>query len=199
MNKFELIIDIHLYINCFYMEDIMSNYYENWKETEEAREKLALWVRDPECLLSGNGEVEGVYEISFVNEKTNANISAYIGQCGFDAAAPNAASNVYERLLQHLKRWLGGDYFTYWSGLQESDADWKIVLHLLQEDTDHRTRLALESKFIENRRPFLQDSKNGKFSLYPKNGYNRNDLCITPWNGQHRAAFLERVAELQKG
>lgn len=185
----------------------MQIFYEEWKNSAEAKDKLSKRVIDPEGLLAGKGNISGVYEILFVNEKLNMEVSAYIGQAGDDIVAPTyVARSCYERILQHLKRWLGGKFFTYWTGLEDSDdSDWKIKLHLLCEETVRAKRLELEEKFIEERNPFLQDSVNGMYDFYPvKNGYCRNDLCIHPWKrdgenmGQRRLAFLYRVENLKK-
>lgn len=178
-------------------------YYENWKESTEARIALTKWIRDPEGLLTGNGYCEGIYEISYVNDTQNISISAYIGQAGYNKTAPSyVAKDVYERILQHLKRWLGGKYFTYWTGLNSDDTDWKIELHMLAEEQNHSKRLKKESECILEKQPFLQNTADGKFDLYPtKYGYCRNDLCIHPWKregeteGQRRLAFLHRVKE----
>ena len=178
----------------------MKNYYENWKKTATAKRKLKNRILDPEGLLSGNGYVEGVYEISYFNVKSKVEMSSYIGQAGDDPTAPTyVASNVYKRLLQHLKRWMG-DYFTYWTGLEDDDnSEWKIRIKLLCEEKNHSRRLDLESTYIEKKKPLLQDTQDGKYKLYPtKYGYKRNDLCISPWDGQRKKAFEDRVAEIQK-
>ena len=184
-------------------------YYEDWKKTVEARKKLANRVLDPDGLLTGNGYVSGVYEFIFV--KGSIEISAYIGQAGFDATAPTyIAKDVYERILQHLKRWMGGSYYTYWTGLEDND-EWKIKIQLLCQESNHSKRLEKESEFISAKSPFLQDTQNGKYQLYfSKYGYCRNDLAIHPWArrdsegnvsnpvGQRRLAFLDKVAEARK-
>lgn len=179
-------------------------YYEAWKKSVAAKKAMKKWISDPEELLSSNNShCEGIYELRYVNENMRLNFSAYIGQAGHDQTAPRyVAQDVYERLLQHLKRMLGGDYLTYWTGLSEKDTDWKIELHLLEEESDHSLRLQKEEEYIRQRRPFLQDTANGKYELYPsKYGYKRNDLCIHPWKqqgeaeGQRRIAFLDRVSE----
>ena len=183
------------------------NFYEDWKKSATGRRALVTWVRDPEGLLTGNGHFEGVYELRFVNDTLNLDLSAYIGQAGNDQTAPAyVAKDVYERILQHLKRWLGGDYFAYWTGLDaKEDADWKIELRALAEETNHTERLKKETEFITKKNPFLQDTANGIFELYPtKYGHRRNDLCIHPWTregeikGQRRLAVLHRVKEMQK-
>lgn len=178
----------------------MKNYYENWKKTATAKRKLKNRILDPEGLLSGNGYVEGVYEISYFNVKSKVEMSSYIGQAGDDPTAPTyVASNVYKRLLQHLKRWMG-DYFTYWTGLEDDDnSEWKIRIKLLCEEKNHSRRLDLESTYIEKKKPLLQDTQDGKYKLYPtKYGYKRNDLCISPWDGQRKKAFEDRVTEIEK-
>lgn len=185
----------------------MQTYYENWKNTKIAQTKLKKRVLDPEGILTGNGYVSCVYEFIFVNKKLGIELSAYIGQAGNDVTTPSyVAKDVYERCLQHLKRWMGGQYYTYWCGLEDSDdSDWKIKLHLLAEEENHSKRLALEEKYIDEKKPFMQDAKDGKYDLYPtKYGYSRNDLCIHPWKrageneGQRRVAFLDKVEELKK-
>ena len=175
----------------------MQKYYEDWKRTADAKRKLENRVLDPEGILSGNGSIEGVYEISYVNVKTKAELVAYIGQAGDDPAAPDyVASDVHERILQHLKRWMCGEYFTYWTGLEDDDnSEWKIKITLVQAEHDHARRLELESAYIEEKKPLLQDTQGGKYSLYPSNGYTRNDICISPWRGQRKKAFDDRVAE----
>ena len=183
------------------------DFYENWKKSATGRKVLLTWVRDPEGLLTGNGHFEGVYEFRFVNDTLHLDLSAYIGQAGNDKTAPAyVAKDVYERVLHHLKRWLGGDYFSYWTGLDANeDADWKIEIHTLAEEQNHTERLKKETECITKNNPFLQDTANGLFELYPtKYGYRRNDLCIHPWTregeneGQRRLAFLHRVKEMMK-
>ena len=179
----------------------MQTYYENWKKTADAKRKLKNKILDPEGLLTGNGFIEGVYEFSYYNIKTELEITAYIGQAGDDPTAPDyVASDIYERILQHLKRWMGGDYFTYWTGLEDDDnSDWRIKINLLCEEKNHSRRLELESKYIEEKKPLLQDTQGGKYSLYPtKYAYKRNDLCISPWCDQRKKAFDDRVAEIEK-
>ena len=103
---------------------------------------------------------------------------------------------------QHLHRWLGGNYFTYYTGLAENDLDWKLELHLLCEETDPRKRKALESLFINRSRPVLQDPAGGRFQLYPHYGYPFNDVTITPFvqsgetEPQRRVAFKYRVEQI---
>ena len=178
----------------------MQNYYETWKRSNSNR--ISGKVIDPEGLLTGNGYgLEGVYIFEYVNVKNQITIPAYIGQAGKVRNAPSyIATDLYERILQHLKRMLGNSkYFEYWTGLSDNDNDWKIRVRLLQSEADHAKRLQLEEKFIDEKRPFLQDSKGGKFSLYPtKYGYARNDLAIHPWNNQRREAFLYRVGSIEK-
>lgn len=84
-------------------------YYEKWKRTAKARQMISEWISDPEGLLTGNGYCEGVYEFRFVNDAEKLSICAYIGQAGDDKTAPRyVAKDVYERILQHIKRWFGG-------------------------------------------------------------------------------------------
>lgn len=183
----------------------MQTYYE--KFMDKNKDRINARVLDPQGLLTENGcGVEGVYLISYVNSTLGIDLPAYVGQAGAVANSPAyIASDVYERMLQHCKRFFGG-YYTYWTGLEDTD-DWKIRIELLLEEPDHKKRLAAEVNYIEQLKPLLQDTQNGKFSLYTsKEYYFRNDLCIHPWRitykgetmGQRRAAFLARFAEMQK-
>lgn len=179
----------------------MQKYYEDWKKTNGAQKILRARVLDPEGILTGNGYVEGVYEFSYYNVKSGMELSSYIGQAGDNPTAPDyVASDVYERILQHLKRWMGGNYYTYWTGLEDDDnSDWKIKIKLLCEENNHSRRLKLESKYIKEKKPLLQDTQDGKYSLYPtRYGYERADLCIYPWEEQRKKAFEDRVAEIEK-
>lgn len=182
----------------------MQTYYENFKRAN--KQKFDSRVIDPKGLLSGNGHgMQGVYQLSFVNEELGLEIPAYIGQAGVVKNAPShIASDIHERLLQILKKFLG-NYGTYWSGLENNDK-FKIKVDVLRIETNHARRLKFEEALISRIKPFLQDSRNGQFDLYPtKTGYSRNDRCISPWtresetDGQRRVAFLARVdEELQK-
>jgi hypothetical protein len=181
----------------------MQDYYEKFKKNCQA--KIREMVLDPQGLLTGNGYgLEGIYMLSYENQKLNLSVPAYIGQAGVIVNAPTyVASDVYERILQHLKRFLGGNYLKYWSGLDPEDKDWKIKVELLIEERDHSKRLKEESRLIEKIKPLLQDSKNGTYELYPtRYGYKRNDLCLHPWKregeneGQRSVAFRAKVEEL---
>lgn len=176
----------------------MQPYYENWKKT--AATQLKQIVSDPQGLLTGNGYVPGIYMFLFENQQKDMLIPAYIGQAGPVASAPAyVAQDCYERILQHLKHWLGNGYLTYWTGLDPNDKDWKIRVEMLAEENSHAKRLELETKYIDQYKPLLQNTAGGKYELYPtKYGYSRNDLAIHPWKGQRRAAFLDRVAALQQ-
>lgn len=186
----------------------MKKYYE-WVRTVEAKKKLENKILDPDGLLTTcKGEVSGVYELVYVNGSTE--ISAYIGQAGFDATAPSyVAKNVKERIIQHFKRMLGNNlYYSYWTGLQEDDG-YKIKVQLLCEENDHKARLRKESELISAKQPFLQQTQ-GKYQKYPRHGYYGNDIAIHPWVqrdsegnvinpvGQRRLAFLDKVAEAKK-
>lgn len=180
-------------------------YYETWFRMPSTKEKLARRVLDPDGLLSGNGYVRGVYVFWAVNQSLQIEIPIYIGQAGDTqtGTAPSyVASDVYERLLQHLKRWFGGSYYTYWTGLEDND-DWKIKIKLLCEEDSHSERLKKESEYISKLRPVHQDTLNGKYDLYPTRfGYKRNDLAIHPWTrqdedeGQRALAFKTRLGEI---
>ncbi|MBP3505781.1 MAG: hypothetical protein J6K43_05190 [Lachnospiraceae bacterium] len=169
-------------------------YYYNWKKSDEGQRLLNKCVLDPEGLLDGNGKIQGVYIVYAVNESLKISIPLYCGESGFVAGVkPFIAQNIGDRLLQHIKAWIANGYEEYWTGLNQEDFanGWRYRLHVLQVEPDYAKRLALESKFIEELRPVLQDSA-GKYQKY-HSSYTRNDLCIAPFHMQRRTAFLERL------
>lgn len=174
----------------------MSVFYENWKNNE-GKSVLSNWVLDPEKLLdSKSGNVEGVYAIDVVECATGRVINAYVGEVGFvPGAKAYIARTVKERLLQHLKRWLGNGYryLEYWTGISEKEfGKYKIRLSLLQEEKDVKKRKKLEGQYILKRHPYLQY---GPYRKYPSS-YEGVDLCIIPWRNTRRTAFLAKVNEL---
>lgn len=173
--------------------------YEEWGKSEEGRQILESWVLDPQDILGVQASVEGVYGINVVNAN-GARIPMYVGQAGKTSGAPAyAAQNVGERLLQHFKAWLANSYVEYWPGLapEELTDDWKFEIELLKKETNQKKRLLLETKFVKERKPFLQMCDGRYRKYYSKSGYARNDLCIHPWGGQRRAAFVNRVESLE--
>ena len=174
----------------------MLAFYENWKNNE-GKEILSKWVLDPERLLySENGDVEGTYAIDVMECATEIVIKAYVGEIGhIQRAKKYVASTIKERLLQHLKSWLGNGYVEYWTGVSEEELNkgkYKFRLSLLQKECDVKKRKRLEEQYILKTHPYLQY---GPYRKYPSN-YDGLDLCIIPWRGTRRAAFLARVNEL---
>lgn len=180
-------------------ENQMLGFYEDWK-MNEGNERLCKWVEDPTNLLSSErGHVQGVYAIDIVVSDTNDIIPFYVGEIGIVRnMKDNAAKNVQERILQHLKAWLGGDYVTYWTGIDVSDLEsgkYKFRVTLLEKERSYARRKQLEEDYIIKRKPLLQYSP---YPKYPTKDYNRIDLCIYPWHGQRRKAFVDKVSELYK-
>ncbi len=89
----------------------------------------------------------------------------------------------------NYEAWLANGYVEYWTGLapEELNDDWKFEIELLKKET----------KFVKERKPFLQMCDGRYRKYYSKSGYARNDLCIDPWRGQRRAAFVNRVESLE--
>ncbi len=171
----------------------MQSYYENWKNTEEAQKILRCMFLDPQGLIYDGSahNLSGVYMFSYVSPDGNIELPAYIGEAGRGSLnSPSyVAGDIYERVLQHLKRWLGNDkHFTYWTGLEKGNG-WKIKLQLLCAEENVKKRKHQEEQFIAEKKPILQNANGGMFALYPSTGYNRNDLCIHPWEFQRREAF----------
>ena len=144
---------------------------------------------------SENGDVEGVYAIDVVECTTGIVINGYVGEIGFIPEAKKyIASTVKERVLQHLKCWLGNGYVEYWTGVSENELNremYKFRLTLLQEEKDIKKRKELEGQYILRRQPYLQY---GPYRKYPSK-YEGLDLCIIPWRNTRRAAFLTKVSE----
>lgn len=176
----------------------MQRYYENWKNTEDAQKILRDMFLGPQGLvLNGNAHnLSGVYMFSYVRD--GIELPAYIGEAGLGKVnAPSyVADDIYERVLQHLKRFLGNPkYLSYWTGLEKGKG-WKIKVQLLCTEEDLRKRKMLEEKFIAEKKPILQHTCGGRFYRYSSPGYTRNDLCIHPWGAQRRVAFLSRLNEV---
>lgn len=164
------------------------NYYEAWYLKN--RRKLSRILEDPDGLVSSwRGHIEGIYLIE-VEYGGILTLAAYVGQAGRVQGQPSYyATNIHTRLLQHLKRFFGNDYASYFTGVQGLEdfgkySSWKIKVRLLQEEYNHARRLTLEDDYIKVLNPYLQ---NHKYPYYKTTG-NVEDACILP---RYRKQALE--------
>lgn len=157
----------------------------------ENRGFLSTVVDDPDSIIFSfkGGAVEGVYIIYFIHS-VYGKITAYIGQAGKVPNQPSFyARTVHTRCTMHLKRWLGGGYLTYFTGLPEvSPSGWKIRIRLVCRQSDPALRHQIEKNLILSENPMLQDHK---YESYP----GPIDTCILP--KYRKIAFEERLKQLK--
>lgn len=167
------------------------DYFESW--FAQNRRRLAYVIEDPDGLLySYKGHIQGVYKIEFVYK--NICLPAYVGQAGKIPGQPDYyAMHVHGRLLQHLKRWFGNGFLTYYTGLPRvGKHSWKLRVSLLIEENSPERRIKSEKQYIKTMRPFLQDHS-GKYKFYDTNG--NIDACILP--SERARAFNDKLLEVQ--
>lgn len=174
-----------------------TNYYVNWKYSEEGTQFLQDHVIDKEKILEIN-DLQGVYLISA--EKGKEKLAMYIGESGSIPyeVKPYVATNCSWRLLQHLKGW--SRYTEHYTGLSQKDFHdgWRINVEMIEEAPDYCERKEKELYWIEKLKPYLQNSVNGLFQKYNSPHYNRGDLCIHPFDHQRRKAFLYALNKLRE-
>ncbi len=106
------------------------------------------------------------------------------------------------RAIEHSKRWIGSlaegksDYFNYYTGIE--DLSWKIKFTLIasgemyRDDSLRRIEREREALRASNPRPFLQDTRGGKYPLYTPRG--PEDCHIAPFGGARTRAFKEALS-----
>ena len=167
------------------------DYFESW--FAQNRRRLAYVIEDPDGLVfSYRGHIQGLYKIEFVYK--DICLLAYIGQAGKIPGQPEYyAKHIHGRLIQHLKRWFGNGFLSYYTGLPRVSKDfWKIRVRLLENEACPEIRVKRESEYINNLKPFLQDHS-GKYKYYDTNG--NIDACILP--SERARAFNDKLLEVQ--
>ena len=168
------------------------DYFESW--FAQNRRRLAYVIEDPDGLVFSyyRGNIQGLYKLEFVYKEIC--LLAYIGQAGKIPGQPEYyAKHIHGRLLQHLKRWFGNGFLTYYTGLPRGGKNsWKLRVSLLIEENSPERRIKSEKQYIKTMKPFLQDHS-GKYKYYDTNG--NIDACILP--SERARAFNDKLLEVQ--
>lgn len=161
--------------------DAIPERYRNRTETD-----------DPEKILSsGYGHKKGVYLVSVKLKNQNDEIvfiPMYAGEAGADDEHDRS---IADRLKEHIRIWLG-PYTEYWTGMRKSDlesGEMKIHVQIVGEAETLEKRKELERETIVSKCPYLQY---GPYKKYDSK-YDDLDLCIIPFNGTRRKAFINRA------
>lgn len=145
-------------------------------------EKIQKYVIDENTIYtSRKGAKAGVYQASVIVPGLAKEIIMYIGEVGKDGRG------FRDRLTEHLRHWIENpEHFT---GLtkKELKSGYRYSIKILAYETDDEKRYALEQKYIEERKPYLQWSLYSKYS----SEYEGFDLCIFPTH-RRRAFLIER-------
>lgn len=170
------------------------DYVEEWWNDNDNRKLVERCVEDPEKIFSSNnGHKKGAYLVSVKLVEEDKLIPMYAGEAGADDEHDRSRS-IADRLKEHIRIWLGGDFTEYWTGVKSSDLEsgkMKFHLHIVGEAEKLGERKKLESRTILTEHPYLQY---GPYKKYPSK-YDGLDLCIIPWKGTRRKAFLDRLEQ----
>lgn len=166
------------------------DYVEEWWKDNTAL--IQRCVDDPEKIFSSNnGHKKGVYLVSVKFVEEDKLIPMYAGEAGADDEHDRS---IADRLKEHIRVWLGGDYTEYWTGIKRSDLEsgkMKFHLHIVGEAEKLEERKKLESSTILKEHPYLQY---GSYQKYVSK-YAGVDLAIIPWRHTRRKAFLDRLEQ----
>ena len=156
----------------------------------ENQEFVKRYVIDEEGLLSKECRKKGTYLVSVKLIEENILIPMYAGEAGADK---NHDRSIGDRLKEHLRIWFG-DYTEYWTGVSKAElitGKVKFVIGSVGESDDLGIRKELESQTIMKEHPYLQY---GPYKKYDSD-YDEPDLCIIPFKGTRRKAFLSRLKQ----
>ena len=163
-------------------------YVEKWYNDNV--ENVRNNVIDEEGLLEAACRKKGPYLVLVKIMKDNVLIPMYAGEAGADAEHDRS---IGDRLKEHIRIWLG-DYTEYWTGVSKSELSngkVKFVVRSMGESDDPEIRKVMEEQIILKERPYLQY---GPYKKYDSN-YDGLDLCIIPFRGTRRKAFLGRLKQ----
>ena len=165
------------------------DYVEEWYRNN--KDLVEKYLDDPEMILSSeNGKKKGTYLVSAKLVEEDVLIPMYAGEAGADDEHDRS---IADRLKEHIRIWLG-NYTEYWTGLKKEELeDNRIKLHLyiVGEAEALEKRKRMETYTIQTVKPYLQY---GPYMKYPSE-YKGLDLCIVPWKGTRRAAFLRKLEQ----
>lgn len=163
------------------------DYVEKWW-VENYSSLIKKFVDDPELILSSdNGSRKGTYIVSVKVIEDDRLIPMYVGEAGV------GDRSIADRLKEHLRIWLGGatEYYTGVKRKELEGGKMKFHIHIVGEAESLESRKKMETNTILRRRPYLQY---GPYKKYTSR-YDGPDLCIIPWNGTRRKAFLDRLEQ----
>lgn len=165
------------------------DYVEQW--WNDHLDLVKKCVDDPEKIFSSNnGNKKGAYLVSVKLVEEGKLIPMYAGEAGADDEHDRS---IADRLKEHIRVWLG-DYTEYWTGVKRSELEsgrMKLNLHIVGEAEKLVDRKKMETSTVLRERPYLQY---GPYKKYPSK-YDGVDLCIIPWKGTRRKAFLDRLEQ----
>ncbi|GEM_PF-2358851 len=165
------------------------NYIEKF-HTDNAT-LLAKCIDDPNGILSTEyGQKKGTYLVSVLLRDKKILIPMYAGEAGADDEHDRS---IQDRLKEHLYYWLG-NYTQYHTGVAKKDLlSGNMAFHLEVVDVAEtkEARKQIETETILTMKPYLQY---GPYKKYPSS-YAGLDLCIVPWKGTRRKAFLDALKE----
>lgn len=166
------------------------DYVEKW--WNDNLELVKKCVDDPEKIFSSNnGHKKGVYLVFVKLVEEDKLIPMYAGEAGADNEHDRS---IADRLKEHIRIWLG-NYTEYWTGIKRSDLEsgkMKFHVHIVGEADNLETRKKMETDTVLREHPYLQY---GPYKKYPSK-YDGPDLCIVPWKGTRRKAFLDRLEKV---
>lgn len=166
------------------------DYVEDWWSNNT--ELVQKCIDDPEKILTSDyGHKKGAYLASVKLKNENDEmvyIPMYAGEAGADDEHDRS---IADRLKEHIRIWLGS-YTEYWTGIRKSDlesGEMKIHVQIVGEAKTLERRKELERETIVSACPYLQY---GPYKKYDSK-YDDLDLCIIPFNGTRRKAFIDRA------
>ena len=166
-----------------------SNFINDWFKLNEELVNQSV-VDDNHILTAEYGHKKGAYLVSVFLPERNILIPMYAGEAGADEEHDRS---IADRLKEHLHRWLGA-YTTYYTGVRKKDlldGKMKFYLEIIGEADELEDRKQLETEAILTKKPYLQY---GPYRKYDSD-YAGIDLCIIPFKGTRRKAFLNALKE----
>ncbi|MBR3517091.1 MAG: hypothetical protein IKO10_12350 [Lachnospiraceae bacterium] len=165
------------------------DYVNEWFKQNE--ELVNQTVTDKNHILTSKyGHKKGAYLVSVELTDKNILIPMYAGEAGAD---DDHDRSIADRLKEHLRHWLG-TYTTYYTGVRKKDlldGKMKFCLEIVGEAEKKEDRKQLETTTILTKKPYLQY---GPYKKYDSD-YDGIDLCIVPFKGTRRKAFLNALKE----
>ena len=165
------------------------DYVNEWYKLNEELVNQSV-VDENHILTSEYGHKKGAYLVSVQLPEKDIRIPMYAGEAGAD---DDHDRSIADRLKEHLRHWLG-TYTTYYTGVRKKDlldGRMKFYLEIVGEADKPEDRKQMETNTILTKKPYLQY---GPYKKYDSD-YDGIDLCIVPFKGTRRKAFLNALKE----